>query len=386
MSLLSPNMSLPVPVVSTTPGTDYAIDVNACMALLDSHNHSPGQGVQITPDGLDISSDLNIQGNSLTNILAGIFDPQDAVLTAPAYVGCVYVVDEDLYYNDLSGNQIRITQSGSVVGTPGSITGLVAPASATYVPLSGRFVWESDTNTPADMDLRSLFLRNDVASGYALNLLPPTLAADYDLTLPALPASQKFMTLDASGVMSAPWAVDNSSIEVSSNTVRVKAAGIATAMIADGAVTYPKLAAPTQTLSNSSSNFTGSAGSATAVTNMSVAITSTGRPVDISFQGDGSANASYIGIRNFAGSAAITYAVFQIRRNGVSISEQKIELEGGSNPIGTEYRSYIPPGALNMTDFSAPAGANTYALYYLVSSPSATVAHVLYTKMGVIER
>jgi hypothetical protein len=70
---------------------------------------------------------------------------------------------------------------------------------------------------------------------------------------------------------------------------------IATADIADGAITQAKRAALGQQISASSDTF--STGSATyvAVTNLSVSITTTGRPVILFLQPDGSANLSLFG-------------------------------------------------------------------------------------------
>ncbi len=64
-NVISPNMTLPVPVVGTSLGSQYAYDVNNCMGLIDSHDHSFGKGVQITPNGLNISTDLPINNNNV---------------------------------------------------------------------------------------------------------------------------------------------------------------------------------------------------------------------------------------------------------------------------------------------------------------------------------
>ena len=64
--ILSPNMNLPVPVVGQDPGPDWANNINASLGILDQHDHSNGEGVPVTPAGLNINTDLPINGNNLT--------------------------------------------------------------------------------------------------------------------------------------------------------------------------------------------------------------------------------------------------------------------------------------------------------------------------------
>lgn len=73
---------------------------------------------------------------------------------------------------------------------------------------------------------------------------------------------------------------DGSSLEINSDQVRIKDSGVSTAKIADTAVTPAKMAALGQQISAScGSSFSTSSSSYTTVTNLSVSITSTGRPV-----------------------------------------------------------------------------------------------------------
>ncbi len=233
---VSPNMNLPVPGVGLTDGPQYATDLNACLSLIDSHSHASGQGVPVNTDGLNINADLTIQSHNLTNIRSSRYAIQVAPLSVATDLGCTYVSGVDLYFNDVNGNQVRITQSGGVAGSPGSIANLTAPASASYVSLSSKFVWQSAALTAADMDFGSAIMRNGTASSFALTLTPPTLSSNYSIVLPPLPASQKFMTLDSSGNMTAPWAVDASTIVVAANVVKVPAGGITNTEIANSTI------------------------------------------------------------------------------------------------------------------------------------------------------
>lgn len=222
---ISPNMNLRIPAVGNEAGPDYAIDINFdLLSVIDSHDHTAGKGVQITPAGLNINTALAFNDNFATSVAGVTFQAQ---LSTPG-LGTIYESGVDLYYVDGIGNNIRITQSGGVAGTPGSIGGLVSPASATYVPSSQTFVWQSNVGIAANMDAGAYLFRNlSPNSTNAITLqAPAALASNYTLTLPAIPASQKFMTLDASGNIAAPWSVDGSTIIISSNQLVVQGQNI----------------------------------------------------------------------------------------------------------------------------------------------------------------
>lgn len=240
-STLSPNMNLIIPTVGQEPGPLYASDINASLTLIDQHSHSAGSGVPITPNALNISSDLTFQSNNATDLRTARFAPQVAALSLPTDLGCLYEAGVDLYYNDGAGNQIRLTQSGSIVGTAGSITGLPSgTASAAYS--AGVFTWQQSTGVGATMDSGSVIIREEVASGKGVTLQAQTaLVADYSLTLPLIPSSQKIMTLDNAGNMAAAYVTDNIRITVISNTITLVPGGVTESYIADGAVTTPKL-------------------------------------------------------------------------------------------------------------------------------------------------
>ncbi len=240
---LSPNMNLPIPVVGVDPGPEWGNDLNSCLTFIDQHNHAPGSGVQINPSGLNINTDLPMGSNNLTIVRSVRFNAQNSPLALSTDLDCAYVSGVDLYFNDGNGNQVRITQSGGVAGSPGSIANLVSPASASYVGADETFVWQSDANTPANMDMASLILRNLVANSKGLTLAPPAaMGSNYTLTLPpAGTAAGNFVTIDTSGTMSSSVGVDNSTLQIATNVLQVKDAGIVTAKIADLAVTTAKI-------------------------------------------------------------------------------------------------------------------------------------------------
>lgn len=201
-SSLTPNMSLPVPTVGEAGGPLYAQLIDNCLTIIDAHDHTAGSGVQITPDAMNINADLSMGGNNLTSARSLRLSPQSAVLVGSSDLGCLYEVGVDLYYNDGNGNNVRITQSGAVAGTPGSISNLTSPASASYA--TATFTFQSDALTPANIDGGSFILRNITASSNGITLSPPgSLSSNYTITLPALPASTQPLSIDTSGNMSA---------------------------------------------------------------------------------------------------------------------------------------------------------------------------------------
>lgn len=206
-------MNMPVPVPGTDPGPQWGIDLNTCLAILDSHDHSSGKGVQITPAGLNINTDLSIGGNNLTAIRSVRLSSQGGPISGASDLGCLYESGNDLYYNDGAGNQIRMTQSGGISGTTGSISGLSSPATASWVSASSSFVWQSNVNTAANLDARNLILRNSTASSHGCTLQPPaSMGADFALTLPTIPASTKIMTIDNTGTMAGTLTYDGTTI------------------------------------------------------------------------------------------------------------------------------------------------------------------------------
>lgn len=198
---LSPNMSLPVPQVGLDAGPQYATDVNSSLTIVDSHNHTPGFGVPIPVSGLSITTDLPINQNNLTLVRSIRFFPQATPITAiTPDIGCVYVSGLDLYYNDLSGNQIQITSGGAVNATSSGITSGTASASFS----GGVLIVDSNVATPANIQAGSILIGNNLANSKFLTLQPPNaMGASYTLTLPTIPAATGFLVMNTGGGISA---------------------------------------------------------------------------------------------------------------------------------------------------------------------------------------
>lgn len=359
-------MNLPVPVVGQESGPQWASDLNSCLSIIDSHTHLSGSGVPITTGAININSDLSINNNNITTIRSNRYTAQSGTLNGASDLGCVYVSGVDLYFNDGSGNKVRITQSGAVAGTPGSISNLVSPASANYNSGSSSFVWQSNSNTAANMDFGSAILRNLTSGSNGVTVSPPSsLPSNYTITLPSLPAQQNIMTLDSSGNMSAPWNVDNSTLQISSNQLKVASSGITTTQLADASVTQPKLYTRTTGSTASAGNIavssscgkfsTTSALTFVPITNLSVTLSTTGRPV-------------LLKILTSPNSTFNTNNPSMMRTQDPNFSYLGYYRDGsliGYGAIGCGESNTFPSIFTNFEflDTTASAGSHTYALY-----------------------
>lgn len=340
-STISPNMNLIVPTVGQEPGPTWANDLNASLGILDQHNHGPGQGVQITPVGLNINADLSLNQNNLTNVNTVNFKNLPSTLAGSApNLGCAYVAGGELVYNDEAGNVVAITKTGSVNAGAGSITGLPSgTASASYS--GGTFVWQSATNTPANLDAGSIVLRNIAANSKGLTLNPPnSMAVDYSITFPFTSTGPpSVLTIDSTGQISgASGTIDSTSADSIANS-RQRPTG---QIVAVGGVAK----------SFSSGSFSTSSSSSVPVTNLSVIITTSGRPVWVGLMSDGAGSLSYIGVS--AASGPFLNASFDIIR-GVSVIGLYVMSNQGPNPSFIT----VPSSSLSCVDFVL-AGTYTY--------------------------
>ncbi len=401
---VSPNMGLPVPAVGEDPGPDWATNLVACLTAIDGHNHTAGQGVPITPDAIDINDDLTFAGNNATDVRTVRFTAQAAVLTDPSDNGSLYEAGVDLYYNDGAGNRVRITQSGSVTGSTGTITGLPSgTASASFA--GGTFTWESATNVPAIMAVGPLIIGDTVASPNTVTVQSPTsLGASYAVTLPAaLPASTYPVTITSTGTLAASGTVlhadgtagapamsfasdTNTGIyRIASDTVAVTAGGTAQVAVSTSAVTaiIPVLeadgsnAAPAYSFSNdtdcgmyrSSTNTLGF--SANGIESLTITGTyiapatqilaasgSVGSP-EYSFTGD-----SNTGIYNITG-GEIGMACEGVKR--AHLTTDSLTITGGINATGAISGSTIETsggGAWQVTVLTGTLAANAQAIIF----------------------
>jgi hypothetical protein len=366
----SPNMGLPIPGIQTEPGPQFASDINQALTILDSHTHSPGSGVSIGAQSINLQSDLSFNVNNATALRSARFISTTA--TSGTDVGCVYVKGVDLFYNDLNANVIKITSNGGLASTSltqGLInTTAIISANAPQIPATSGFLrmnnngdfvaWRNAANSADDIiyfdssdNLRVIgpgpvagvggsgvqawnFRFPDAGNnGKIITASAPTATSAYTLSLPSQPTSSV-----------AP--------------VFMNPTGSFT-------TTQQLTRAQLPTITPTSSVSCGTANRVTAsyanITNLSVTLTTTGRPVMVLIQGDGTASNGN-GI-SMTGSG--TAGDVQITRDGNSIT----------GDIHIESQTIIP--GITFLDINVPAGSHTYVAQYRGNGANAISASFL---------
>ncbi len=298
MPVNSPNMGLPIPIIGVDSGLTWEQSLAQALTIIDAHMHAPNYGVLVTPSGLNINTALTFNGNDAFALRSSRYVVQNSPISNASDIGCTYVSGADLWYNDTAGNQIQITSGGAVNATASGIKS--GNATASFV--SSVLVVNAASNTPANIAAGSILLGNNSLNSNYVTLSPPaSIPSDVTQTLPTIPSATSFMQMDTSGNMSATTAVSQG-------------------------ITRSNQAPVGQQISSSSGSFSSGSTSITAVTNLSVTLTTSGRPVMVFCQSDGTGNNSFFGGNN----SGTAYNVY-IYRGATQLSNVEF-LEGNSPP------------------------------------------------------
>lgn len=360
---LSPNMNLPIPVPSQTGGPQYALDEQSCFQQIDSHNHTPGQGSLIPLNALNINQNLSMSGYSITSLKS--LQLQNQAISPGS--SSLYMSGNDLYFSDGTGAfNVQIT-SGNSVAVSGAVgfSGLPSgTASAAYLSVLGTFRFQSATNTAATLDVGPIKTRNTLAGSNYISLNAPNpLAGSYDIVLPAnAPLSNKILQMGATGAIYNSLDVDNSTLQIVGNSIQVANAGITQTQLANNSVgtnqiinanvTRVKLGPLGQQVSASSGVFAVSPkGSWVDIPNLTITITTNGRPVVLCLNPDGTGNPSSLQIGTGAGGGAS--GLIRFLRDGNEVSQQKIGASIASSNVT------YPSTTVSCIDVPA-AGTHTY--------------------------
>lgn len=163
-------------------------------------------------------------------------------------------------------------------------------------------------------------------------------------------------------------------------TPKIADLNVTTVKLADGSVTQAKKAAVGEQVSSSCNNYTSAATSNTDVTNLTVNITTTGRPVFVGLISDGSGNVSNILINPTAGTTVIR-TFFLFVRGVTAVSEQ--ELGHVVNTSGSSQAIRAPVSSLWHID--APA-AGTYTYKLQIRNAADTGVGINYAKLIAYEK
>lgn len=225
------NMGLNQPVPGTQ-GPDWANQINDNSSIIDSHDHSSGKGVLVTPAGLNINTDLPVNENKITDLKSVQFISQTSSLTGSSAKD-LYIKNGDLFYaNGLT--DVQITNGGSVAGASGNIAGLASPASATFAGQQFSFFY--DAGTYADLRCRDLVLSNNPGNTVKLT---HTASTSYTLSLPPAPpsTSTQMLTMSTGGAVTAntsPTLGNTTSVFTWQGTTNSTAVGNGAVVVAGG--------------------------------------------------------------------------------------------------------------------------------------------------------
>lgn len=235
---LTPYMSLDLPVPTVTLGPEWAEQLNAALEFIDAHDHTSGKGRLITAAALNINDDVAINSNNLVGARSYNMQNLGTPIGDPSDLRSIYAVNGELYFNDGSGNQVQITDSGGInASTIGGIGGDYAPpAAVNYNSISKSYLFyqNSTSGLRAKLDTSDILLRDDVVGANAITLKSPvSLAAAYDFRFPnALPVANRVLQISSTG--------DVDPVLITDSLVSPEA--LTGASIADASITVDKFA------------------------------------------------------------------------------------------------------------------------------------------------
>lgn len=381
-SIITPNMNLIEPTVGIEAGPQYALDINNSLTLIDQHDHTPGKGVQITPGGININTNLPFNDNAATGLQYASFFVQpsatttlQAISVAPAGSPAI----NELFYTDNNGTQTQITKDGAVNVITSSIPG------ESYATNAGTFIWTQTQSvpslptTPAGFDIGSITIRPyAAATTLGTSIVPAgSLSVSNALTLPlnvnvqlptSLPASTSFVTISQTGQInpgvSTTNGITNANIAAQTITnVEIANKTITAGQVSDSAQLTPAMMSPISNSSaqSASTSFVTTSGSfVDAISGIGAPATVTYRPMFIMFQADnsGSNNAGTVATQTTANSCR--YRV--IRSDSTVIVDGLLSLATGQliSISGFDYNN-SPAAIMNCVDLS-PISGGTYSL------------------------
>ena len=153
------------------------------------------------------------------------------------------------------------------------------------------------------------------------------------------------------------------------STLEVTGAITATAGVSG--ITRANLPAVGQRVAASStSNFASAAAAFTAVTNATITITSTGRPIMLMLQQDGTGSDAYVGTSVVgAATPTVVSAIYRWQRTGTSSADIGRNSVTATGAASVALGCRVPPAALNHLDVVG-AGTYTYALQVYAAADS----------------
>lgn len=195
--MIGTNPNLDLPTLSDTMSTIVSKIVTALSALGTSITD------RATPAALNITSNLSIGGNHLTNVGGLIL----ASGNAPVAAGSIYYDSGNFYAKDATG-VIQLTSAGAInlsaIGAIGGDYG-TGPETFNYDLPSQEYRAKASSTLWADVVLDDLVLMEPGASpSESVRITAQAMTASYTLTLPAaVPGSTSLVQMSSAGVLTA---------------------------------------------------------------------------------------------------------------------------------------------------------------------------------------
>jgi hypothetical protein len=150
MSTTTTNMSLIQPAVGVTVGPTWSSELNTSLGLIDTHDHTSGKGVQITPSGININADLEFNANDAIELRTVAFD-STATATTTGDIRALYHSGGDVYWRNATGTAVQITDGTSVKTGAGNIEGIAGTDGAlSFSAINNIFSHIADTTSDPD--------------------------------------------------------------------------------------------------------------------------------------------------------------------------------------------------------------------------------------------
>lgn len=209
--MIGTDLNLNLPSLSDT----YSVVVGKIATALQAIEDSIAEAA--TPAGLDITGNLDIDGNHLVNVGGIVL----AAGNAPASAGSIYYSGGNFYAKDATG-VIQLTSAGSInvagVGGIGGDYGGVNPATVDFHDGSGQYRFKEDGTTWADGVFDDVLLMHSGGVNSVRQTAPTTLSASYTVLWPeALPGSTGVVTLANDGQLSTTTAVSVATVAASTS-------------------------------------------------------------------------------------------------------------------------------------------------------------------------
>jgi hypothetical protein len=208
-------MGIVLPQEQVTVGPTWATMINDAFSLVDAHNHDT-VGIKLTQDSLNITDDLDLNGNVLSSVKGITFD-NNSVLSS-SIPTATFWVDRELYFKDGIGNVVQVTSNGNInTSGLGAISGMTPTDGSvsysidtfSFFKTTSPLVYAAivcgnlsiNTLSAVNINTTAAFSASTILIGSHVTLTAT--GSVYTLTLPSSPpTTNSVLQSDASGNMS----------------------------------------------------------------------------------------------------------------------------------------------------------------------------------------